>query len=140
MYEIYTDGSYKQGRGSWAYVIIKNGILIQEGSGRAKKTSSHRMEFQAAIEALRNFPLSVPATLYSDSNVLIQTINIKMPQWSSNDWLKKNGLPIPNKDQILKLYELLQPREVSWKWIKAHSGIPWNEHCDQLCLVARSLT
>ncbi len=138
MFEIYTDGSYKQGRGSWAYVIVKEGAVIHEASGLAKKTSSHRMEFHAAIEALRSFPLSTPATLYSDSKVLIQTINIKMPEWAGNNWLKKNNRPIPHKDQIQDLYGLLQSRPISWQWIKAHSGILYNERCDHLCLLARS--
>ncbi len=138
MYEIYTDGSYKQGRGSWAYVIVHHGKLIHEASGRAKKTSSHRMEFQAAIEALKNFPGSFPATLFSDSKVLVQTVIMKMPQWASNNWLKKNNLPIPNKDLVQELHKLLEARAISWQWIKAHSGIVWNEHCDQLCLLART--
>ncbi len=138
MVEIYTDGSYKQGRGSWAFVIVKNGIVTQEASGRSKKTSSHRMEFQAAIEAIRSLDLGTQAQLYTDSKILVNTINVWMPEWHMNRWLKKNDRPIPNLDLVKALYALHQMHSISWEWVKAHSGNTFNERCDQLCLLARS--
>lgn len=137
-YEIYTDGSLKNGRGAWAYVIVQKGVVILENSGCTKKTTSNRMEFQAAIEALKVLPQNSLATLYSDSRVLITTTNLWMPEWKSHGWLKKDGRPIPSSDQVQALDALNEQHRISWKWIKAHSGIPFNERCDKLCNLARS--
>ena len=136
--EIYTDGSYKQGLGSWAYVIVKNGVMVHEASGRVQKTSSHRMEFQAAIEALKSLSPKTKAILYSDSKILVQTVNIWMQVWHRNQWCKKKNSPIANLDQIQALHQLQQNHQISWQWIKAHSGIHFNERCDELCFLART--
>ena len=138
MVEIFTDGSYKQGRGSWAFVIVKDGIVMQEASGRTKKTSSHRMEFQAAIEAMKCLLPGTEARLFTDSKILVNTINVWIPEWRQNDWLKKKNRPIPNLDLVKTLDELHQKHAISWNWVRAHSGNTFNERCDQLCFLARS--
>jgi len=135
--EIYTDGSLKNGRGAWAYVISRNGKVLSEASGRSKNTTSNRMEFQAAVEALKTLPPKTKVILYSDSKVLITTINLWMAEWKNFGWEKKDGRPIPHSDLVKALDELCSEHEISWKWIKAHSGIPLNERCDELCIRAR---
>ena len=135
-FEIYTDGSFKGHWGSWAYLIVKNNSVICEASGRVKKTNSNRMEFQAAIEALKTLPKGTVATVFTDCKILIENINL-LAEWQSNDWIKKNKSPIPNVDLYICLHELLTSLNISWKWIRAHSGNKYNERCDELCLLAR---
>jgi ribonuclease HI len=137
-YEVYTDGSFKEGRGSWAYVIVRKGKILRESSGRARKTASNPMEFQAAIEALKSLPAGARITLYSDSRILIDTSTLWMGEWKSAGWLKKNGRPIPYVDQIKELEILNGSRRIAWKWVKAHSGDSYNERCDELCILART--
>ena len=137
-FEIYTDGSCKDGRGSWAYLIVQGKTILRKDFGRCDKTSSHRMEFQAAIEAMKNLPPNSKAVLYSDFKVLIETVNRWIPEWSENDWLKENGLPCPNSDQVKGLHHWNEQHQIQWRWIRAHSGVVYNEYCDQLCLMARS--
>jgi ribonuclease HI len=52
--EIYTDGgcSGNPGPGGWAYVIIRDEVLIAEKWGAEKQTTNNRMELQAVISAL----------------------------------------------------------------------------------------
>ena len=135
--EIYTDGSWKGRWGSWAYVVVENGRVIREASGRERKSNSHRMEFRAAIEALQSLPKQTCVTLYSDSRELIDTVTLWTPEWKSDGWIKKNQRPIVNVDLIQSLDRLNQEHLVSWKWVKAHSGTVFNERCDQLCQKAR---
>ncbi|MNK01246.1 Ribonuclease HI [compost metagenome] len=97
------------------------------------------MEFQAAIEALKVLPSGSKATIYSDSQILIHTVNVMIPEWRSSDWTKKNGSPIPNVDLVKIIAELDQQHFIKWQWIKAHSGIAFNERCDELCIEARGL-
>lgn len=137
IFEIYTDGSFKHGKGSWAYVIARKGSIICEGSAGQKKTSSNRMEFQAAIEALKALPENSRARIYTDSRVMIEALE-KSPRWSQNGWVKNQGQPIPEVDLIRELYELQGKHKIEWQWVKSHSGIEFNERCDELCIRARS--
>lgn len=134
--EIYTDGSYKNGWGSWAFIFVQNQKIIFEKSSRVKKTDSLRMEYQAAIESLKSLPLGSQAHLYSDCQILIENLK-KLSKWSENSWLNKNGFPIPNSDLLQNIHSLILEKSVTWKWVKAHAGIAFNERCDQLCLQAR---
>ncbi len=124
-FDIYTDGSHKGKWGSWAYVIVHKNKIVYEASGRVRKTNSHRMEFQAAIEALSYLKPGTLACLHSDSKVLIDSA------------LDPESRPQVNADQSEKIDELSSMHYISWKWVKAHSGIPFNERCDQLCMAAR---
>ncbi|MDG0816415.1 ribonuclease H family protein [Bdellovibrio svalbardensis] len=138
VFEIYTDGSWKAGRGAWAYVQVKNGQITKEDSGPARKTNCTRMEFQAAIEALRSLPLGTKATLYSDSRILVDTMTLWLSDWKQNGWLKKTGQEIPSVDQIKILDSLNEQHSISWRWVRAHAGVVFNERCDQLCIQART--
>jgi ribonuclease HI len=124
-FDIYTDGSHKGKWGSWAFVIVQENKIILESSGRSQKTNSHRMEFQAAIEALRKVPVSAQVCLYTDSRELIKSLT------------NENAHTTINDDQILILNELKMKYNISTQWVKAHSGILYNERCDQLCSLAR---
>ena len=83
------------------------------------------MEFQAVIQALSYIQKGSKACLYSDSKVLIDCFT--GPQ----------DRPAVNADQIEQLDALILEREITWQWVKAHSGVPYNERCDQLCILAR---
>ncbi len=121
---IYTDGSHKGKWGAWAYVVVQGGHIIAEASGRERKTNSHRMEFQAAIEALSSLPQNSVATVYTDSKVLLNCMN-------------KTKRPKVNPDQIEVLDRLTTQHKISWKWVRGHSGNAFNERCDHLCINAR---
>lgn len=136
-YEVYTDGSYKEGRGAWAFVIVQKGVVIQEAASFAKKTSSNRMEFQAAIEALNFLPPQSQVRLYTDSRILIENVTVHSAVWKSLGWKKKNQQEIPNVDLFKDLDTLNAQHQISWHWVKAHSGKVYNERCDELCIQAR---
>lgn len=123
--EIYTDGSSKDGWGSWAYVICRNGKIVVEKSGRIQKGASNIMELQAAIEALLALPEKSQLTLFSDSRILI-------------DAMKLGEVPAAFQAQINTLLSLSKKHKIQWQWVKAHRGNPFNERCDELCVLARS--
>ena len=126
--EIFTDGSHKGRWGSWAYVVVCNSKVLHENSGRERKTNSHRMEFQAAIEALKTLPVGSVGTIMTDSRELIKIFTLPRTR------------PAANADQIQTLDELLLKHKISWQWIKAHSGELHNERCDSLCIAARNIS
>lgn len=122
--EIYTDGSSKDGVGSWAYVISRRGQCLDENSGRVPRASSNAMEFQAAIEALTSIPPNSNVTLFTDSKILVDTI------------ISGKGHP-SFQPQMDRLFPLTQIHIIKWRWIKAHNGNKFNERCDELCTLIR---
>lgn len=126
--ELYTDGSFKNGRGSWAFVAVRNGCAVQEASGCSKQTTSLRMEIQAAIEAIKSIPEKSRAVLYTDCRILTEFV------FSG----KKCETQTPNADLLIELVRLNESKQIEWKWVRAHSGVVFNERCDQLCKAARA--
>lgn len=138
LFVIYTDGSLKKGLGSWAFVIMKNSKLVKEAFGTARNQTCTQMEFQAAIEALKALPLGSVAKVYTDSRILVDTMNLWIADWKLNDWKKSNGRSIPGINQIQSLDELCSQHKVEWEWVRAHTGNELNERCDKLCIIARN--
>lgn len=136
-YDVYTDGSHKGKWGSWAYIIIHQGTVIKEASGRTAKTDSTRMELQAVIEALTYLPQGSEVRLFSDSGILIQGMTKKIVGWKEHNWLSKNKVKVPNADQFLILDQLATKNSIKWHWVKAHNGLYFNERCDDLCTKTR---
>jgi ribonuclease HI len=139
--EIYTDGSAKGRWGSWSFLVVHEGHVLAEASGRERQTNSNRMEFQAAIQALEYISSlgaktrELEVLLATDCKILLENIP-KFPEWRAAQWRRANH-PIPNADLFEKLYALILKQAVTWKWVRAHSGNPHNERCDELCRLAR---
>ena len=125
-YLIYTDGSHKTKWGAWAFVIVHNDKILHQAWGRERHTNSHRMEFQAAIEALQFLKKPSVVILHTDSRVLLNAVT------------KKNLRAAVNPDQLEILHDLNVKHNISWQWVKAHAGNYHNELCDELCRQARS--
>ena len=86
----------------------------------------------ALINAYDLVPDGIEATIYTDSNLAVQTINDWASGWEKRGWTRKTG-PIQNLDLIKVLYAKAQARpELRLVWIKAHDGSRWNEYADSL--------
>jgi len=131
---VFTDGSASPnpGPGGWGVVWVVDDEIVAQKSGRDPDTTNNRMELMALIEAVKLVPESTPATLYSDSNLAVRTINEWAAGWKRRGWKRKTG-PVENLDLVRELFELVQGRpELELHWIKAHVGHRWNEYADRL--------
>lgn len=131
---VFTDGSCRPnpGPGGWGVVQVRGGEVVAQAHGHAEGTTNNRMELQALIEACKMLPIDSDETLYSDSNLCVQTINQWAAAWKRNGWKRKGG-EVQNLDLVKELYGLVQERPgVSLKWIAAHDGSLWNEYADAL--------
>ena len=131
---VFTDGSAtpNPGPGGWGVVWVEDDRIIDQASGTAPDTTNNRMELTALIEAVNMVPEGTAATLYSDSNLAVRTVNEWAAGWKRRGWKRKGG-PVENLDLVRELYELLQGRpELDVQWIKAHAGHRWNEYADRL--------
>lgn len=131
---VFTDGSAtpNPGPGGWGVVWVVDDEVVDQARGTDPDTTNNRMELRALIEAVKMVPEGTPATLYSDSNLAVRTINEWAAGWKARGWKRKGGT-VENLDLVEELYELVQQRpELQLQWIKAHAGHRWNEYADRL--------
>ena len=131
---VFTDGACEgnPGPGGWSAIWVQDDRVVQERVGAAAATTNNRMELMAMIEGLRMLPEDAETTLYSDSNLCVQTVNEWAAGWEKRGWKRKTGA-IANLELVQELYALKKRRpKVTVKWIKAHDGSRWNEYADVL--------
>lgn len=131
---IFTDGSSipNPGPGGWGFVYVEDGKVISQGWGHDDQTTNNRMELTGLIEAYKSLNSDTVVTIYSDSNLCVQTINLWANSWEKNGWRRKTG-EIANLDLVKELFALSKQRpKVKLEWIKAHNGWLWNEYADSL--------
>jgi ribonuclease HI len=131
---LFTDGSCDNnpGPGGWGFVWVDNDAVIEERHGEAPDTTNNRMELQALIEGYKTIPEDADVTIYSDSQLCVNTVNQWAAGWRKRGWKRKTG-PIKNLELVKELYALAgrHPR-VKLEWIRAHVGSKWNEYADAL--------
>lgn len=131
---VFTDGSSvpNPGPGGWGAVYVVEGEIVEEAHGHDPDTTNNRMELTALIEGTALVAPGTPATLYTDSNLAVRTINEWAAGWERNGWKRKTG-PIKNLELVQRLWSIMQQRpELSIEWIRAHDGSRWNEYADAL--------
>ena len=113
---------------------MKFGSHIKELSGGFRLTTNNRMEIMAAIIALLALKVRCTVTLYSDSQLLVDSINKGWAhKWRKKGW-KKGRKWVPNADLWEQLLELCEENEVEFVWARGHAGIVDNERADQLSM------
>ncbi len=131
---VFTDGSCdpNPGPGGWGFVWVEKGQIKEERFGQEGQTTNNRMELQALIEAFRLLPETGRFSVYSDSQLCVNTINQWAAGWEKRGWKRKTG-PIKNLELVQELWDLANAKpEIELKWIKAHDGSLWNEYADAL--------
>lgn len=131
--QIYTDGGChgNPGPGAWAFLIRYNAHEKMD-SGFEKHTTNNRMELEAAIQGLKYLKEPVYVDLFTDSQYLMKGVTEWIHQWIKNAWKTSNKSPVKNKDLWQDLVKNMESHEISWHWVKGHSGHPENERVDQL--------
>ena len=130
--EIYSDGSCEgnPGRGGWAALLRSDG-QERELSGSEAHTTNNRMELTAALRALQAVPPGSQVRLHTDSQYLRKGITEWLPGWQARGWKRKGGA-LANVDLWKELAQAVQGRDISWHWVRGHTGHPENERVDRL--------
>lgn len=123
--EIYTDGSSLGNPGPGGFcAIIKNDNETTIVKGGEPHTTNNRMEMAAIIAGLywvtKNLPQEKTCAVYSDSNLIIQSLK--------QGWKRKKNLDLWEKlDTVRHQFE-----KISWNWIRGHAGHPENTKADKV--------
>lgn len=135
MKTVYTDGacSGNPGPGGWAWAEVGG----DWASGAENPSTNQRMEVMAVLEALRANAGNV--TIVSDSTYVVNCFRDKWwAGWLKRGWLNSAKKPVANRDLWEPLIELYRSRadEITFKWVKGHSGDLMNDKVDLLAVEA----
>ena len=117
---IYTDGSCLGNPGPGGYgAVITTTEQYQEISAGYQLTTNNRMEMTAVIKGLEAVDPSSKVLISSDSTYVVNTM--------TKGWKRK-----ANHDLWEQLDALVKNRDISWQWVRGHSGDRGNELADSL--------
>lgn len=132
--EVWTDGacSGNPGPGGWAWATLDG----RQGYGSSPATTNQRMEIEAALEAVR--ALQGPLVVVSDSTYVVNCFkNGWWRAWLAKGWVNSAKKPVANRDLWEPLITAVRDRgEVTFRWVKGHSGDVMNDLVDQLAVRA----
>lgn len=134
---VYTDGacSGNPGPGGWAWAVSRNDY----DSGGENPSTNQRMEIMAAAQAVSTHMHEYAhIEIVSDSQYVVKCFNDQWHAgWFKRNWKNSAGKPVANRD----LWEpfianVLNHGNVTFTWVKGHSGHDMNEFVDQLAVSA----
>src|SRR3990167_3644252 len=130
---IYTDGACRgnPGPGGWG-ALLRYGHHEKILSGAEQLTTNNRMELSAAIHALVALRTPCKIELHTDSKYLQQGVTVWLSQWKKNSWKKSDKKAVKNADLWQLLDQEAHRHEVSWHWVRGHSGHPENDFVDRV--------
>ncbi len=130
--KLYTDGacSGNPGPGGWAALLISNNNEKML-SGHEAHTTNNRMELQAAIQGLKGLKFGCEVILYTDSQYVKKGMTEWIGNWKKRQWKTADNKPIKNQDLWMTLDLEVARHQVSWQWVKGHSGHPENDRVDE---------
>jgi len=131
--ELYTDGACKgnPGPGGWGTVLRFDGSE-KELFGGEPNTTNNRMELMAVIRGLQALKRPCAVDVTTDSQYVKNGITQWIHNWKRNGWRTAARKPVKNDDLWRLLDEAVAGHDVSWHWVKGHSGHPENERADAL--------
>lgn len=134
MITIFTDGAAKGNPGPGGYgTILRFGDKEKELAEGFRMTTNNRMELLAVIKGLE--AIKKPGwkvKVVSDSKYVVDAVS---KGWLKS-WVTKDFKGKKNRDLWERYLRAAGPHQVSFQWIKGHSGHPENERCDQLAVQA----
>ncbi len=136
--EVFCDGSClgNPGPGGWAALLRMRGDARGEPvhekmlAGHAAATTNNQMELRAAIEGLKALTRACTVTVVTDSTYVIKGITEWRFGWQKNGWKNSKKQPVENLALWHELIAAVAPHQVTWKWVKGHSGHVDNERVD----------
>jgi ribonuclease HI len=131
---VFTDGACRgnPGPGGWAWAID----AIRYASGADPATTNQRMEITAAFEAAKS--IDGPLEIRSDSTYVVNCFRDEWHVgWVRRGWRNSQKQAVANRDLWEPFIDLVLSRgDVSFSWVKGHSGDPMNDLVDRLAVEA----
>ncbi|MBI4311581.1 MAG: ribonuclease HI [Chloroflexi bacterium] len=135
---IFTDGACLGNPGPGGYgVVLLFGPQRKELSGGYRLTTNNRMEIMAAIAGLEALTQPCTVALISDSQYLVNAMEKGWAaKWKASRWMRNKTEKAINPDLWERLLALCSKHDVTFSWVRGHSGTKENERCDRLAVTA----
>ncbi len=129
---VFTDGAClgNPGPGGWA-ALLRWGEVEKLLVGNEASSTNNRMELMAAIAAMEALTRPCRLDLTTDSQYVKRGVQEWLVRWRSNGWKTAARKPVKNQDLWQRLDAAIEPHQVTWHWVKGHSGHAENERVDQ---------
>ena len=130
----FSDGAALGNPGPGGYgVVLRYRGNVKELSAGYRFTTNNRMELLGAITALEALKRPCQVVLTTDSRYVVDGISKGWAErWRANGWRRgKRGMAL-NPDLWERLLEMVALHDVTFQWVKGHSGHEDNERCDDL--------
>jgi len=130
---MFTDGSChgNPGPGGWGAILRWEG-RERELSGGAAETTNNQMELMAVIEGLKALREACEVEVFTDSKYVMDGMKSWIHGWKKRGWKTASKQPVKNIEYWQSLDREVARHQVSWTWVKGHSGHPENERADLL--------
>lgn len=144
--ELYTDGAATRNglpgaSAGFGWALIKDDVLINDGSGPIENGTNNQGELMGIIDGLKFIYENaenhfMPVIVISDSSYCIKGITEWIHNWKRNGWIASNKQEVKNKELWIELDELVTKLNLKWQWCKGHNNNKWNEYVDKLAYKA----
>jgi ribonuclease HI len=139
--EVYADGSATIATrpGGYGWVIVQDGVKVQEGSGRIENATNNDAELEAAIMGLGYVLKMVSASDYHSREFEVELVSDSqiILGWANGTNKFKQKKKMQKFEALSFLVKRLQAKT---RWVKGHDGDEHNERCDKLAGWARKGT
>ena len=86
-----------------------------------------------------------PMMIYTDSELLINTVTKWMKTWKARGWIKADRQPVKNLDLVKQLDTLTSRRQVIMRHVRAHTNkddfqSKWNDKADKMARKAATVS
>ncbi|WP_311478093.1 ribonuclease H [uncultured Gulosibacter sp.] len=115
------------GPAGWAWVTAE-GAWQAGGWPRGTNNQGELMAVLDLLRATEKFDASL--RILCDSQYVINSVTKWMPGWKRRGWKKSDGKPVQNRELLEQIDAALAGREVSFEWVRGHSGHDLNERAD----------
>ena len=135
---VYSDGGAigNPGPGGFGVVVEADGRTLKLSRGY-RRTTNNRMELMgviAGLESTAELGDGLCTEVVTDSRYVVDGMSRGWAKrWRANGWRRnKRGDMALNPDLWGRLLDAVEGRDVSFQWVRGHSGHPQNEVCDAI--------
>ena len=130
-WQLWTDGSVKDARGGWGFVAFNESrrrYIVRSAAN--PKTVIERMELQAILSGLQAMSPGSIVTVYSDPSFIINDIT---------NFLEEGDKPNDHSYMFKQIRDTIKSLKltVTFKHVKGHTGVEFNEWADKVAKEAR---
>jgi len=127
-YEVYTDGSHRDGIASWAFVVVVQPLdtVCMESSGLVEDTEAVEKMWNVAgeIEAAKK---AIKWAIETDTKIILISDYQGIQGWSE-DWKTNNQWTTDYANYVNE-----NRKQISeFKFVRGHSKNKWNDYVDEL--------